>query len=712
MDIIPPALMVVHFMSILDLPFIYMRSFHIRQGRLRRSLNIVSAAASVFLMAFPPAALASPFSTATTLSVSGTPGGVKAADLNGDGYMDIVASNSGDDVVAVRLGTGGGSFGPVATYATDIRPYAVAIGDMNNDGHPDIITSNRTGNTISYLENNGDGTFAADSEETVGSDPVAIAISDLNRDGNLDIVVVNIGGGTVSVILGNGDGTFQAQSTYAVGNNPSNITIGNFNGDAYPDIAVGNSCAGCFIPYNSGNVSVLTNRLNGTFNAAVNYAATRGVTGIDSADVNGDGRLDLVVSRRNSNGIGVYLGNGDGTFGALTAFGAGTQPFGVTLADFTGDGVIDAAVANGGSSNVSVIPGFGNGTFDSATNYAVPTNVMFVTNADLNGDGKRDIVTAGTTATNVYILFDAAPPQITTVTPSKSVQHETASFTITGSGFAPDSVVKINGSSLATTFQSTTSLTAQMDTQHSMAAGAFPITISVPSLGTSSNSTTYTVTEAPGVPAPSGFFDEPAGPFGIVLNNGASITGSRTVQLKLTGGANVKRMAISSSADFHCTSQIPFATETSWDLCAIADGRFSASACPDGNYTLSARFFTEFGHTSPVVSANIRYEKGAIASAAATQTTLSSYRFGRTLKIGTTSEDVRMLQKYLNANNFTVAADGPGSNGHETTLFGRATVLALKRFQNAHADEILKLGNLSSGTGVFGDLTRAYVNAH
>lgn len=89
---------------------------------------------------------------------------------------------------------------------------------------------------------------------------------------------------------------------------------------------------------------------------------------------------------------------------------------------------------------------------------------------------------------------------------------------------------------------------------------------------------------------------------------------------------------------------------------------------------------------------------------------IGKYTFPRNLRVGATGEDVRELQRLLNAKGFVVAQSGPGAPGSETTYFGQLTLKAVIRFQEAHAAEILTPNGLSKGTGYFGPSTRQYVN--
>jgi len=90
----------------------------------------------------------------------------------------------------------------------------------------------------------------------------------------------------------------------------------------------------------------------------------------------------------------------------------------------------------------------------------------------------------------------------------------------------------------------------------------------------------------------------------------------------------------------------------------------------------------------------------------------SGYTFGRDLYPGSQGADVRALQQYLNAKGFVLASSGAGSPGNETDYYGSLTAAAVRRFQEAHFQEILNPLGYGSGTGIFGPSTRTYVNSH
>jgi hypothetical protein len=146
--------------------------------------------------------------------------------------------------------------------------------------------------------------------------------------------------------LGRGDGTFQAAVSYAAGSAPYSVAVGDFNGDGIPDLAVAN--------VGSDNVSVLLGHGDGTFGPAVNYGVGISPRSVAVGDFNGDGVPDLAVVYRG--GVRVLLGNGDGTFQTTpTSYVAGSVPASVAVGDFNGDGLPDFAVANSSSNDVSIL---------------------------------------------------------------------------------------------------------------------------------------------------------------------------------------------------------------------------------------------------------------------------------------------------------------------------------------------------------------------
>jgi hypothetical protein len=250
----------------------------------------------------------------------------------------------------------------------------------------------------------------------------AVKIADLKGDGKLDIVVANWWDtnnvGVVGVLLGNGDGTFQPAVNYETGGAPNySLVVADVNGDGKLDLIV-SSCSVTASTCGSaeGVVSVLLGNGDGTFQPALSFGSGAPVGAeVAVADVNGDGKLDIIVTnfQGEANGDGtaaVLLGNGDGTFQSPVLYDSGVPGANVVaVADVNGDGALDLLVADGcfeycsgdgAVTRLSVLLGNGDGTFQPAVTYATGgSRSGWVSVADVNGDGKPDAVLGNS---NVY----------------------------------------------------------------------------------------------------------------------------------------------------------------------------------------------------------------------------------------------------------------------------------------------------------------------
>jgi hypothetical protein len=293
------------------------------------------------------------------------------------------------------------SFAARTDYAVGASPAGVATGDLNADGNLDIVTVNQGSNDISVLLGNGDGTFQAAVTYSVlnlNAQPIFVEVGDFNGDGKPDIFVVSesssaVAIAVVSVLLGNGDGTFQPQIVTALVNSNSRaLTTGDFNNDGKLDIAF--TVAVPQIGYSALNV--MLGNGDGTFQAAIIANPGQYVMGpLQAADLNGDGKLDLVSMQ--TTGFSVFLGNGDGSFQTPVNTPASVGSGGFVVADFTGDGKLDIACGGcGPNSAVAVLPGNGDGTFQPAivTNFGFQGPQGTLSFGDVNGDGKQDLVQA------------------------------------------------------------------------------------------------------------------------------------------------------------------------------------------------------------------------------------------------------------------------------------------------------------------------------
>jgi len=285
------------------------------------------------------------------------------------------------------------------SLAAGQNPSDIATGDFNGDGRPDLAVVGQFDSTVSIYLAKVDGTFQPRVDYTVGTFPRNILAADLNGDGNLDLAIT---GGqpadTVTVLLGKGDGTFQVAGSFATGHSPGRAAAGDLNGDGKMDLVIPNA--------SDASVSVLLGNGDGTFQLHVDYASTSqpgSPTVAAIADLNGDGKPDLIVANNVLDTLGILLGKGDGTFQTKTEVPIGFFPTTLGVADFNGDGKLDVAVNNASgpfpdpTNSITVLLGNGDGTFQPRKDYSIAGPSDAVLAGDFNGDGKTDLVAVGNT---------------------------------------------------------------------------------------------------------------------------------------------------------------------------------------------------------------------------------------------------------------------------------------------------------------------------
>jgi len=356
-----------------------------------------------------------------------------AGDLDGDGHVDLVATNEQANSLSVFLnrGDGTGMFQSLASeftaYLTGPYPTGGAIADFNHDSIPDVVTADFHGDSVSVLlgtptmMGSGKGTGALAAKTTYptidGAENANLAVADLNGDGSLDVITANPAvhlpsAASVSQFMGRPDGTLGPQVTTPIGtgsSQPYSVAIGDFNGDGKKDVAIGDLA--------SGPIIIRLGNGDGTFQREVPYASGgQGATTILAYDVNLDGKLDLVCANRGSSDVSVLLGRGDGTFrrAIVSTTGPGTNPFSIAVEDFNLDGVPDVVTANVMTGNASILLGIGNGHFEAPIDTgptANPTKGMIsygVVAGDFNGDGNPDLATTNPADNDISVKLSTS----------------------------------------------------------------------------------------------------------------------------------------------------------------------------------------------------------------------------------------------------------------------------------------------------------------
>lgn len=311
-------------------------------------------------------------------------------DVNGDGNLDV--GLRGDSVgPTVMVGNGDGSFSLGATLSSSVRPGGLAFGDFTGDGRVDLIAGPNATNggpfSLFVYPGNGSGGFGSPIATANGYGTVQrIVPADLDHDGKLDLMISE---GTQSpkvwTLKGVGDGTFTAKSQVALP--AGEFALADLDGDGNLDAVA--------------NGTILLGNGDRSFRAGSTFPtpATGGVA--RTADLNGDGKTDVVVLSNSQ--IGILLGQGNGTFDPARWY-SGNSAETFHLADFDGNGTIDVL-----DNSYELSPGNGDGTLrvPRAFPLAAPATLVayktMVAAGDMTGDGKVDALAVTTTpGTSTY----------------------------------------------------------------------------------------------------------------------------------------------------------------------------------------------------------------------------------------------------------------------------------------------------------------------
>jgi ankyrin repeat protein len=414
-------------------------------------ISVILLCALVAMAVLAPVALAQRVSfkpaSGSPVRVGSGPVSVAVGDFNEDGINDMVVANANDNTISVFLGNGDGTFHQAPNSPIGVNsclldplcngvPLALAVGTFNSkkDQHLGIAVTNIPVNAgclasaklhnlplqdvcsaVAILTGDGHGAFSgsnlpfySNNFDTGGHLPTSVATGDFNNDGYADLAIANLDSGTVSILTGKGDGSFNSPSTIPVGSRPTSVAVGDFNGDQVLDLAVANG--------GDGTVTILTGNGDGTFRTSATFSVGNRPVSIAVRDLNGDGILDLAVANSTDSTVSVLLGNGNGTFQPAKNFGVGALPISVGIGDFNGDGKPDIAAVNRLSDVVTILLGDGSGSFAASNHIPVGNNPFSVAVKDFNGDGVDDIAVANLSSNTASVLLnntDTTPPVTT-----------------------------------------------------------------------------------------------------------------------------------------------------------------------------------------------------------------------------------------------------------------------------------------------------------
>ncbi|MFQ4138137.1 peroxidase family protein [Nodosilinea sp. PGN35] len=351
---------------------------------------------------------------------------IQLGDLDGDGDLDAIVQygfdGAGAPIIQTFLYTGNNTFG-TPNIALNTNTYyglpqsPVWSFDVNQDGNDDVLLLNGSIPNNEAFEvhlSAGDGTFLTPARYSLGVDisDSQVLFEDVNSDGQKDVIAIDEATDQVAVSLSNGQSGFSAAALYDVGDYSSSVYDSD-NIDLYKlgiaslktaDIDGNGAIDIVNTSYGDNTVTVLYNDGDGTFSNRVDYQSGQNPAAIAIGDVNQDGQLDAISAGENN----IFLENIDGRLEAkfsgssqadsVLAVNSAFSERAKTLADLNGDGLLDfVGFQNNG--DLSIAYG-GGGTFvPPLVRSIIGPDGADIEIGDINGDGFQDIVFAARFAT-------------------------------------------------------------------------------------------------------------------------------------------------------------------------------------------------------------------------------------------------------------------------------------------------------------------------
>jgi hypothetical protein len=345
------------------------------------------------------------FALTNSLPASYTPTSLAAADVNRDGWRDLIWANSYDNSLSVLTNNGNGGFSLASTVPTGDGPLWVTAADLNGDGWPDLVSANHTGRALSVLTNDGTGGFGLAATLAESNAPLCVVAADVNGDGRLDLVSANPkpnprlpGPNALVVFTNDGNGGFVLAAQVEATNALRFVATADVDGDGWVDLISPDSSASALL--------IFTNNRSGGFGLASAPSVGLGAATVVAIDANGDGWPDLISANSGDNTLSVLTNDTHGGFVLAATPAVGSSPSGLAAGEVNGDGWPDLISANAADATLTVLTNNRLGEFGVAATLPAGLGQAYpkaLLAADFNGDGWSELAISLNNSNAVWV---------------------------------------------------------------------------------------------------------------------------------------------------------------------------------------------------------------------------------------------------------------------------------------------------------------------